>query len=90
MSNIRHSVFYTGVTNSLVKRVSQHKNNECQFTSQYKCYDLLYFEEYGDIEKAIHREKQLKRWRRQWKMELIKKMNPEMKDLSGKISHEVS
>ena len=80
-------VFYTQVfLIAWPKRVRQHRNNECQFTSRYKCYDLVYFEEYTGINVAIRREKQLKRWRRQWKIELIRKMNPQMKDLYPEIA----
>ena len=85
MSNINRSVLYTSVSNSLAKRVRQHRNNECQFTSRYKCYDLVCFEEYTGINVAIRREKQLKR-RRQWKIDLIRKMNPQMKDLYPEIA----
>lgn len=81
MSNVTRSVLYTGVSNSLISRGRQHRNGECQFTRRHKCHDLIYYEEYNDISVAIHREKQLKRWRRQWKFELIRKMNPLMKDL---------
>ena len=52
------------------------------FTSKYNCHDLVYYEEYNDIRNAIAREKQLKNWKRIWKEDLIKKMNPEMRDIS--------
>ena len=84
MSNFRRSVLYIGVTNDIHLRVLQHKNREgCAFTSKYKCYYLLHFEEYFQINEAIAREKQLKNWQRKWKDELIKKENPKLKDLSA-------
>lgn len=84
MSNFSRSVLYIGVTNDIRLRALQHKNREgCVFTSKYKCYYLLHFEEYFQINEAIAREKQLKNWQRKWKDELIKKENPKLKDLSA-------
>jgi len=83
VSNFTRSVFYTGVTNNLERRISEHKNNEGGvFTSKYKCHYLLYYEDYSDIRNAIAREKQLKKWHRAWKMELIQKDNPDLLDLA--------
>ncbi len=83
LANARHTVFYTGVTNDLVLRVFQHKIRQMKgFTKRYNCEKLLYYEEFHDIRKAIHREKQLKRYSREWKENLINQMNPERKDLS--------
>lgn len=83
MTNFNRSVLYVGVTNDIRLRVLQHKNGEGSiFTSKYKCYYLLLFEEYFDINAAIGREKQLKNWQRKWKDELIKKENPDLSDLS--------
>ena len=74
---------YTGMTNDLVRRVYQHQNKTLGgFTSKYKVTRLLYFEILNDVREAIAREKQIKRWRRQKKLDLIKSMNPEWKDLS--------
>lgn len=79
-----NTVLYIGVTNSLKDRVWQHKSGRYDgFTKQYKCHKLVYFEEHGDINEAIAREKQLKNWHREWKVNLIKKMNPELRDLMG-------
>lgn len=83
MSNPNRTVLYVGVTSNLESRVRQHKNGESSFTSKYNCQHLLYFEDYADIHNAIAREKQLKKWKREWKEELIKNENPEMKDLAG-------
>jgi putative endonuclease len=83
MSNKTRTVFYTGVSNNLERRVWEHKNGEGgTFTSKYNCYYLVYFEEYADINNAIAREKQLKNWHRKWKLELIKKQNPDLADLA--------
>ena len=83
LTNRHYTVFYTGVTNDLELRVFQHKAKLNQgFTAKYNCDKLVYFEEFSDVNDAIHREKQLKKYRRQWKKELINKMNPAWKDLS--------
>lgn len=84
LSNKHRNVLYTGVTNNLQIRVQQHKLGiGGEFTLKYNCYDLMYFEEFPDIRDAIAREKQLKRWRKEWKYELIKKENSDMKDLAA-------
>ena len=82
LSNFARTVFYTGVTNNLQYRISQHKNGESNFTNKYKCHFLMYYEDYFDIRNAIAREKQLKKWHREWKIALIKKYNPDMIDLA--------
>jgi putative endonuclease len=83
MTNEHHTVLYTGVTSDLEQRVFQHKTKEYPgFTAKFNCSKLVYLEEFDDIEVAIKREKQLKRYRREWKETLIKKINPEWKDLS--------
>lgn len=74
---------YVGVTNDLVRRVYEHKNNLLEgFTKRYNCHKLIFFEETENIESAIIREKQLKNWRRAKKEFLIRQMNPSWKDLS--------
>lgn len=81
MGNLRPTL-YIGVTSNLIKRVYEHKNNLVEgFTKKYKLHKLLYFETFHDINNAIFREKQLKHWNRQWKLDLIKKENPTFKDL---------
>jgi len=73
---------YVGVTSDLVKRVSEHKNGTYGgFTAKYKVHRLVYFEEFGSMELAITREKQLKKWKRAWKIQLIESMNPKWADL---------
>ncbi len=82
MSNHWNTVFYTGVTNNLIRRVYEHKNKLVEgFTKRYKIDELLYFEESADPRSAIEREKQIKDYRRSKKLELIEKMNPHLIDL---------
>lgn len=77
------SVLYIGVTNNLQRRIYEHKQELVEgFSKKYKCKKLVYFEEYKDINQAIAREKQLKNWNRKKKEWLIKKFNPDFKDLS--------
>jgi putative endonuclease len=73
---------YTGITNDLIRRVSEHKGGVIKgFTNYYRVNQLVYFEETLDVNVAIAREKQLKRWCRAWKIKLIEEINPEWKDL---------
>ncbi|MBU1200117.1 GIY-YIG nuclease family protein [Patescibacteria group bacterium] len=73
---------YIGVTSNLQKRIWEHKQSTIKgFSSKYKLTKLLYFEIHSDIKQAIKREKQLKRWHREWKLNLIKSQNPELNDL---------
>ena len=86
MSNSKKTTLYIGVTSNIKSRISDHKNGiGSEFTSKYKLTDLLYYEEFPDIYQAIDREKQLKNWHRQWKINLIKSVNPEMSDLYWEI-----
>ena len=88
VSNKLRTVLYVGVTNDLSSRATQHKNGEgCDFTIKYKCTDTIYYEFFPTIEEAIEREKILKNWKRTWKEELIKKLNPHLKDLYNEIDH---
>ncbi len=83
-------VLYTGVTNDLMRRVSEHKEKLVPgFTSKYNVRRLLYYETSDDVCAAIAREKQIKGWTRRKKWALIKTMNPEMKDLSEEWSEPV-
>lgn len=76
-------VVYIGVTSDLEKRVQEHKLGVLQgFTRKYHCKRLVYYEYFEDINYAIAREKQLKKWRRSKKVDLIERMNSEWKDLS--------
>ncbi len=75
---------YIGVTSNLVFRVGQHKEHTFRgFTANYDVNRLLYYETYGEVSVAIKREKQLKGWKREKKLALIEKVNPQWKDLSG-------
>lgn len=83
-TNFRQTVLYTGVTNSLERRIWQHKNGVfAGFTKQYKCDRLVYFEEYSEINQAIGREKQIKGWTRAKKNALIATTNPDWNDLAA-------
>ena len=87
MSNKCQGVLYVGVTSDLAKRVWQHKYaNIPGFTSHYCLYKLVYFECYEDMYSAITREKQLKKWRRDWKLALIEGSNPTWEDLYSSLA----
>ncbi len=86
LASKRNGTLYTGVTSALVQRVWQHKKNLVEgFTSKYIVHMLVYYELHGDMEHAILREKQIKRWKRAWKIRLIEQMNPEWLDLYDSI-----
>lgn len=77
---------YIGVTSNLPKRVWEHKNNLVEgFTKKYNVHNLVYFEQTDNVQSALQREKQLKKWKREWKIKLIEENNPEWKDLYEKI-----
>jgi len=87
LASKRNGTLYTGVTGSLLERVSQHRNKQIPgFTKQYGVTRLVYCEEYDDIGMAIYREKCIKHWRRSWKLKLIERHNPQWKDLYFDIS----
>ena len=82
----RNGTLYTGVTSDLIKRVFQHKNNLIDgFTKTYGIHKLVWYEVYGNAEGAIVREKQIKKWNRKWKLDLIENGNPEWKDLYDEL-----
>ena len=83
MSNRHRTVYYTGITNKLDRRYLEHvwKINKNSFTAKYNINELLYFEEFDNPMEAIEREKQLKGWSRKKKINLIKKWNPDLKDI---------
>lgn len=83
-TNKWNSVLYTGVTNNLLNRNYQHKdqNNKINFTAKYKVNKLVYYEVFNNINDAISREKQIKGGSRRKKIDLIKKFNPKWRDLS--------
>jgi len=83
LTNQKRGTLYIGVTNDLIRRMEEHKTKEVDgFTEKYNVSKLVYFESTEDVESAISREKILKHWNREWKINLIEKENPEWKDLS--------
>ena len=87
LASERNGTLYIGVTSDLVKRIWQHKNDLIDgFTKKYQVHCLVYYEILSDMNEAIKREKQIKKWNRQWKLTLIEKDNPIWKDLYDDIS----
>jgi putative endonuclease len=83
LTNWSNKVLYTGVTNNLERRIYEHKNKLVSgFTEKYNVTKLVYFDSSSDVKAAIAREKQIKGWTRQKKIDLIESMNPEWKDRS--------
>ena len=77
-----NGTLYIGITNDLMNRVFEHKNNIVDgFTKRYNVHSLVYYEQYDNIESAIIREKRLKKWNRKWKIALIERENPKWRDL---------
>ncbi len=88
LTNKLKTVLYIGVTNNLKERIYAHKNPEAiskSFTSKYKVFYLVYLEHFTDINQAITREKQIKKWRREKKNNLINEFNPNWKFLDNEI-----
>ena len=86
MSNKYRTTLYIGVTSNLEGRIWQHINGEGSlFVKKYRLYDLIYFEYFERITDAIDREKQLKNWHHDWKINLIKSVKPEIKDLKNQL-----
>ena len=82
MASSRNGTLYTGVTSDLPLRVAQHKEGTFGgFTEKYGCKMLVWFERHDEIEPAIVREKQIKEWKRLWKLRLIEELNPDWDDL---------
>ena len=80
---------YVGVTNDLVRRVFEHRSDGVDgFTKQYGVHNLVYFEQFDDIENAIRREKRVKKWNRKWKIRLIEELNPNWTDLYPNIARQ--
>jgi putative endonuclease len=87
LASKRNGTLYIGITSNLPKRVYEHKNNLVEgFTKKYNVHDLVYYETYNYVHDAITREKNIKKWRRQWKIELIEKSNPKWEDLYCSLS----
>ena len=86
LASQRNGTLYLGVTRDLIRRVYQHKTKATPgFTSQYGVQCLVWFETYDDPTNAITREKEVKKWRRAWKLELIEEANPSWRDLYDDI-----
>ena len=82
LASNKNGTLYIGVTDNLIKRVYEHKNDLAEgFTKKYRVHSLVYYEIAEDITSAIKREKQMKEWKRKWKIELIEKNNFQWKDL---------
>jgi putative endonuclease len=87
LASKRNGTLYIGVTSDLIKRVHEHKTNAAPgFTEKYHVHTLVYYEHAENIVSAIEREKQLKKWNRKWKLELIEKENPEWRDLYPELT----
>lgn len=83
VSNKWRTVLYTGSSSAIHQRMFNHKRGFYKgFSKKYNCCDWLYFEFFPDIADAVARERQIKEWKREWKLNLIKKDNPELLDLS--------
>ncbi|MEN6467591.1 MAG: GIY-YIG nuclease family protein [Smithella sp.] len=86
LASQKNGTLYIGVTSDLVKRVYEHKQNLANgFSKKYNVHDLVYYEVHAEIEKAITREKQIKKWNREWKLKLIEEKNPGWKDLYDEV-----
>tara|TARA_R110002073_G_scaffold102317_3_gene232310 strand:- start:10871 stop:11167 length:297 start_codon:yes stop_codon:yes gene_type:complete len=85
MANKPNGVIYIGVTDNIDERVKEHKLKlyPKAFTARYNCEKLVYFEEFENGEESMTRERRLKKWKRDWKIELIEEMNPSWADLSA-------
>ena len=82
LTSKRNGTLYIGVTSNLIKRTQEHKGKIADgFTKKYNIHKLVYYEQTGDANSAISREKQLKKWNRSWKIKLIEKENPNWNDL---------
>lgn len=82
ITNTYNTVFYTGITNDLIRRTFEHKNKLADgFTKKYNLWKLIYFEEFSDVREALNREKQIKDYRREKKLKLIKKQNPNLEEI---------
>lgn len=87
LASQRRGTLYVGVTSDLVKRIWEHRNDVVEgFTRQYRIHTLVYYEQHPDMTAAVTREKQLEKWNRAWKIELIERTNPHWRDLWPEIA----
>ncbi len=88
MTNKPYGTLYVGVTSDLVKRVWEHREGFVKgFTKEHGLKSLVWYEQHASMVEAITREKQIKKWHRDWKVNLIQEMNPNWDDLYGSITH---
>ncbi|MCF7811818.1 GIY-YIG nuclease family protein [bacterium] len=86
MASKRNGTLYIGTTNNLLRRVKEHKDDMCEgFTKKYQVHTLVWYDSTPYHLGAIQREKQMKAWKRKWKLELIEKNNPEWRDLYDEL-----
>ncbi|MDX1901198.1 MAG: GIY-YIG nuclease family protein [Gammaproteobacteria bacterium] len=86
LANKKYGTLYIGITSNLIKRIYEHKNNFADgFTKKYGIHQLMYYEIHIDVREAILREKQIKKWHRDWKINLIERDNPDWIDLYSSI-----
>jgi putative endonuclease len=87
LTNKKNGTLYVGVSNDIIRRIYEHKNKLVDgFSKQYDLQNLVYYEIYDTAEQAIHREKCIKKWNREWKTKRINEFNPEWKDLYQQIT----
>ena len=87
LASTTYGTLYSGITSNLVGRVYQHKTNQVEgFTKKYGVHKLVYYEIHGDVHEAILREKRIKKWNRDWKINLIERDNPHWLDLYGDLT----
>ncbi|MDD5064431.1 MAG: GIY-YIG nuclease family protein [Phycisphaerae bacterium] len=86
LASKRNGTLYVGMTKDIAKRIIRHKGRRAnEFTAKYDVLKLVYYEKHKSLEEAVKREKQLKKWRRQWEMILIEKQNQEWHDLFSEV-----
>ena len=86
LANQRNGTMYVGVTGDLIRRIHEHKSGLVTgFSQRYQTHKLVYFEQHDTMDNAITREKQIKKWNRKWKLEMIEANNPEWEDLYESI-----
>ncbi|MEQ9225653.1 MAG: GIY-YIG nuclease family protein [Parvibaculum sp.] len=87
LASRKHGTLYVGVTNDIARRVDEHRNGIASgFTKKYRVHRLVYAETHDDVNEAIGREKAIKEWKREWKVQLIEKANPEWDDLTASLN----
>ena len=85
LTNAHNTVLYIGMTNDIMRRMTEHKAGTVEgFSRRYDLKKLVYLEEFSEVREAIAREKHLKNWHREWKLNLIRQENPEIEDLSAR------